>query len=494
MNTLTRIIFALCCAGGILVIGLPAKAKSPEKLNVLFLIADDLNNDLGCYGHPQVKSPHIDKLARRGVKFDRAYCQFPLCNPSRASFMTGRRPDATRILANPGVTHTKGAHFRETIPDTVTLPQLFRQNGYVVARVGKMYHYGVPRQIGEDGLDDPQSWDLVINPRGRDKDDESIINTVRPDLTGPGRFGMTLSWLAAEGKDEEQTDGIGATEAIQLLEKYKNKPFFLAVGFFRPHTPFVAPKKYFDLYPLDKIAVPQAPDPRTNQPAAAYLSAKEEELAMSDRTRKEVIQSYYASTTFMDAQVGRVVDALDRLGLADKTVIVFTSDHGFHMGEHGLWQKLSLFENSSRVPLIIVPPKAKQNGKSSPRTVELIDLYPTLTDLCGLPAPGYLDGVSLKPLLENPRATWKRPAYTQLLRKDFHGHSVRTERWRYTEWDNGKQGVELYDEEKDPYEKMNLSGNPKYAGVVEEMKALLERNWPNRQSVPVPPAAKKKKS
>ncbi len=343
-------------------------AADAGKRNVLFLVSDDLNCDLHCYGHPQVQSPNLDRLAARGVRFEHAYCQYPLCSPSRSSFLTGRRPNNTKILSNPGAgrfsTDYRGTpHFREHIPDTVTLPQLFKENGYQAARVGKLYHYGVPGQIGTSGLDDLASWNFMVNPAGRDKAEENKIFTFTP-----GTYGGTLSWLSAEGTDLEQTDGLGATAAISLLEQYKENPFFLAVGFYRPHTPYVAPKKYFDLYPQSSIKLPElSADDKSRTPEAAYQSTKKEQETMTDAQRREAMQAYYASISFMDAQVGRVIDALERLGLADNTIIVFTSDHGYHMYQHGLWQKMSLFENSARVPLLICAPGARATARRRSR-------------------------------------------------------------------------------------------------------------------------------
>ena len=436
-----------------------------ERYNVLFLIADDLGVQLGCYGHPLVHSPNIDRLAAQGVRFERAYCQYPLCGPSRTSFLTGRSPDATRILGN-------GNHFRSVVKSTVTLPELFRNNGYQVRRIGKLYHYGVPGQIGTDGLDDPQSWDGVENPRGRDKDDEPLIFSLVP-----GNYGSALSWLAAEGTDEEQTDGIGASMAIARLQEYAktpDKPFFLAVGFYRPHTPYVAPKKYYDMYPLESIKLPEVKDdPTKSEPRPAYASLSKEEANIKPELAKQAIQGYHAATTFMDAQVGRVVSELERLGLREKTIIVMTSDHGYHLGEHGLWRKQSLFDRVPHVPMIIVAPDGKGNGTSSPRTVELLDLYPTLADLCGLTPPEYLNGVSLKPLLENPKAEWDRPAVSQVWRGNFPGHSIRTERYRYTMWDCGKSGEQLYDHDNDPNEFDNRADDPEYANIKAGLKAAL---------------------
>jgi iduronate 2-sulfatase len=465
MKRILLFLAALCCCTA------SVAAAAEKKLNVLFLIADDLNCDLHCYGKPQIQSPNIDALALRGVRFENAYCQYPLCSPSRTSFLTGRRPNETKIHTNPTAGRVPSdykptPHFREFIPETLTLPQAFRKAGYYVARVGKLYHYGVPGQIGSSGLDDPPSWEHFVNPIGRDKKEEDRIFTFTP-----GSYGGTLSWMAAEGTDEEQTDGIGATEAIKLLEQVKDRPFFLAVGFYRPHTPYVAPKKYFDLYPRDKIEFPDmSADDKSETPKAAYMSQKKEQVTMTDAQRREAIQAYWASISLMDAQVGRVVTALDRLGLAKNTIIVMTSDHGYHMYEHGLWQKMSLFENSARVPLIIVAPGAKGNTKSTQSLVELVDLYPTLADLCGVLTPDYLDGTSLRPVLDDPATAVKTAAFTQLKRGNFHGYSVRTSRWRYTLWDNGEKGEQLFDLNADPKEMKNVAEKTEHTEVVKELR------------------------
>lgn len=438
-----------------------------KPLNVLFLISDDLNDDLGCYGHPIVKSPNIDRLAEKGLRFDRAYCQFPLCNPSRASMMTGLLPDETEVFSN-------AALFRDAYPDVVTMSQLFRNNGYFTARVGKIYHYGVPGQIGTDGLDDPESWDEVYNPIGRDKTEEAQVTTLVP-----GKYGGTLSWMAADGTDREQTDGIGADMAIRLLKEHQDEPFFLAVGFYRPHTPYVAPKKYFDLYPIDDIK--PLPPHLDRVPFAAYQRAKPEQDKMTERQKQEAIQAYYASITFMDAQLGRVLDALEAEGLADNTVVVMTSDHGYQLGEHGLWQKQSLFEESARIPFIVYTPGMTAGGKTTERIAELIDIYPTLADIVGLQQPDHLTGVSLKPLLDDPDAPTKPTALTQVYRRyqdngtrlEYKGYSIRSGDWRYTLWDGGDQGVELYNHKTDPVEMQNLADDDSYSSEKERLHALL---------------------
>jgi len=462
----------------------PWFAHAAPKLNVLFIISDDLNANVGSYGHPWVKTPHLDRLAGEGVRFDRAYCQFPICGASRASLLTGRRPNVTGVLGN-------GKSFRPTIPDTVTLPELFKQHGWFAARVGKLYHYGVPGDIGTDGVDDPQSWSHKVNPRGRDVDDLERTFTIAPNVKAPLKWGANISWLAADGTDEEQTDGIGATEAIKVLEAHRDRPFFLAVGFYRPHTPFTAPRKYFDLYPVDKVPLPVVPAGHVEQgPALAFATQKPEQLAMTDDLRREANRAYAAATTFMDAQVGRVLAALDRLKLRDTTIVVFTSDHGFHLGDHALWQKQSLFENSARVPLIIAPPGLKSKGRTAAGPVELIDIYPTLADLCGLPAPAYLDGKSLRAMLDDPSRSVKPGAFTQVQRGDVPGYAVSDGRFRYIEWGGGREGAQLYDLRNDPNEWTNLAADPAHATKVAELKRLIAANW---QGVPAAGNPKKKK-
>jgi uncharacterized sulfatase len=446
-----------------LLLCLPARGQESRKLNVLFIIVDDLNVCLGCYSHALVQSPNIDRLAGRGVRFERAYCQFPLCNPTRSSLMTGRRPDTTRILENM-------THFRKNLPDVVTLPQLFQKSGYFAARVGKIYHYGVPKDIGTDGLDDPPSWNQVVNPRGRERDEESKLINFVPKITN---IGGSLTWYMCDAPEEDQTDGKVATETIKLLEEYRNKPFFIATGFYRPHVPCVAPPKYFALYPTDTIPLaPERPEHLAGIPPAA-ITVKPPNYGIDAEKQRLMIRAYFASISYMDRQLGRVLDALKRLDLLENTAVVLFGDHGWLLGEHGQWQKMSLFEESARVPLIIVAP-GRQKGTNCVRTVELLDLYPTLAELAGLAPPEGLEGKSLVPLLENPGATWTKPALTQVTRGGVSGRSIRTERYRYTEWDEGRSGIELYDHEADPREYSNLAKDPKQAATILGLRAMLQ--------------------
>lgn len=451
---------------------LPSAQGAQKKMNVLLIAVDDMNNDLGCYGNPQVQSPNIDRLAKDGLRFNRAYCQFPLCSPSRTSVLTGRRPDTTRAF-------DLKYHFRQGLPDTVTLPQLFLKNGYYTARVGKLYHYGNPGQIGTSGLDDPASWQEFYNPAGRDK--TTIEKDVIQYSGKPGQLGKSMAYLDDQsGTDLEHTDGKVATQAIELLEKHRDQPFFLAVGFYRPHCPYITPKGYFQKYSLNEITLPEIPDGEQSRvPAAALQSTgKWPYDGVTAEQARECKRAYYAAISFVDAQIGRVLDSLDRLGLKENTAIVFWSDHGYHLGEHGLWYKQSCYEESTRVPFIISVPGQKTRGADTQRTVELLDIYPTLADYAGLPAPGYVEGASLRPLLESASAAWERPAYSQVERNGFPGHSVRTERWRYTEWGYGEKGAELYDHSNDPGEHRNLFQSPEHAAVLAEMKALLKKAHP----------------
>ena len=457
-------------------------AAAAPKLNVLFLVADDLNTRLGCYGDPLASSPNIDRLAKRGVRFERAYCQYPLCNPSRSSFMSGLRPDTTRVFEN--VTH-----FRKAVPDAQTLPQTFQRAGYSVVRAGKLYHYGVPMQIGTDGFDDAPSWQRTINPTGRDKAEESALLNYTPKIG----LGAALAWHATAGDGTDHTDGMIAGEVIKLLEQHAaqpDKPFFIACGFFRPHVPCIASQKFFDLHPVEKFSLPKEPLEHLAKIPRVSPLVSPPNYGVAEPDLRNFLRAYYASVSQMDAQVGRVVDTLDRLKLADNTIIVFFSDHGWLLGEHGgQWQKRSLFEESARVPLVIAVPGSKSNGSVSPRPVELVDLHPTLAELAGLPIHPTLEGQSLKPLLTNPLAAWDKPAFTQITRnaevrltvgvdpkqKFLMGRSVRTDRWCYIEWDEGRAGAELYDAQADPKQYRNLAEDPKHTASVTTMKKLLER-------------------
>ena len=460
---------ALFCAS--ILWPLLAGAAAHKPLNVLFIAVDDMNADLHCYGNPVVKSPNIDRLAARGVRFQQAYCQFPLCSPSRSSLLTGLRPDTTRVF-------DLKYHFRQGLPNVVTLPQMFMHNGYYVARVGKIFHYGNPGDIGTSGLDDRASWMERFNPAGRDK---TTLELDIMNYTPTRKLGSAMAFLAdPTGTDEQHTDGKVADQAIRLLEQHKDKPFFIAAGFYKPHCPWVTPKKYFDLYSLDEITLPPiTPDTPTNYPKLALINNHPwPYYGVGPAKAKECKRAYYAAISFVDAQIGRLLDAVDRLGLGKDTLIVFWSDHGYHLGEHGLWFKQTCFEEAARVPLIFCLPGGKNAGKACSQLVELVDLYPTLADLAGLTPPKDLEGTSLKPLLDNPDAAWSLPAYTQVQRGKVPGQSVRTERWRYTEWGFGQYGQELYDQVHDPQELHNLAADPKEAAIVTELKALLKKVHP----------------
>jgi iduronate 2-sulfatase len=432
------------------------RAALAAKPNVLFITIDDLRCETGCYGVPAVRTPNLDRLAARGMRFDRAYVQVTFCNPSRASFLTGLRPDVTGVLDN----KTK---LRDRMPDVVTLPQFFRENGYHTMRVGKIFHGGA-------SMDDPKAWDMAKYPAptlvGRKGE--------RRNMTG-GKIKWCW-WMAAEGGDEDQPDGQIAAEGIAFLRDRPQKPFFLALGFYKPHDPFVAPKKYFDMYPLDTLELYRdPPDCTPLLPMSIAGGWKKEFARFTDRERREFLRSYYAGTTFVDTQIGKVLGELEKQGLADDTIIFLMSDHGYHLGERGWWNKSTLFERSARSPMILCTPAMKGKGKACSRLVEFLDVFPTLTEICGLANPPGLAGRSMVPLLDDPEREWKEAAYTQIQRGKVMGWSVRSERWRYIEWDGGRQGGELYDHDADPEEYKNVAKDPRHAGVVKRHKALLKQ-------------------
>jgi len=454
----------LSCSGSV-------AAATPARPNVLLMLSDDLAATVGAFGHPLAKTPQLDALARRGVRFDRAYCQFPHCNPSRASMLSGFRPTTTRVTNN-------ADNLYENIPGVVTLPALFRRHGYATARCGKIFHLGVPS--GLESMDDPQAWDF-----GTPFKDERPYPAKRESAVKvPTGRREGLPWEESLCADDDLVDGAFAKEAIAWLERRDPaKPFFLAVGFHRPHLPFVAPAKYYDLYPFESITLPAEP---ANDVDDIPLPARNEAVPQYAMTatpdqRRAAIRAYLATVSFMDAQAGRVLAALERLGVAGNTIVVFTGDHGWHLGEHGLWHKRSLFEESARVPMIVAAPGARANGQASRSLVEMLDIYPTLCDLAGVPPPAKLEGRSLRPVLADPRATVHEAAFTQARRgakAEYWGRSVRTARWRCTEWDEGRNGLELYDHDADPREYTNLANDPRHAGVLKELRALLARRIP----------------
>ena len=448
--------------------------NSKEKLNVLLIIADDLNCDLGAYGNSVVKTPNIDRFAEKGILFENAHNQYPLCGPSRASFMTGMYTNQTKITSN-------NMNLRNSIPDVITLGQRFRQSGYQSVRIGKIFHYDNPSAIGTSGNDDIYSWDQTINPYGRDKIEEYKIKTL-----STRKYGGTLSWLAAEGEDNEQTDGIAASEAIKKLDYFASSetPFFLAVGFFRPHTPFVAPKEYFDFYDRNKIEIPEVSSEYLATlpvPAVKSIRARKNQLNLEKELAQEIKEAYYSTISFVDAQVGRILDHIKSLGLDKNTVVVFTSDHGYHLGEHGHWQKQTLFENSTRIPLIISSPSVKNKDIKTISPVELIDVYPTLMDLTNINTPMHVVGKSLVPLMKNTNASVRKSALTRWR----NGYTIKTKRYRLTKWGvNGELGYELYDHKNDKKELINLASNLEYQEVMDTLKALINQRIAEASSKP----------
>jgi len=463
----------------LLAVAVPA-APAPRP-NVVFLAADDLRTDLGAYGHPEARTPHLDALARRGVRFTRAYCQQAVCNPSRASVLTGRRPDTLRVW-------DLRRHFRETLPDVVTLPQHFRLHGYTTVGLGKLFH-------NESGakppfpFSDPPSW----SEPPRFADGPHWADWVWPDdASAPRAKGAAVQCL--DVPDEAYLDGRIAAAAVARLRELaaRPEPFFLGVGFWKPHLPFNAPRRYWDLYDRARLAPPAPAAAPAGAPALAAHPGTEfrgyagipKAGPLAPELVAELRHGYLACVSFLDAQVGRVLDELDRLGLAERTIVVFWSDHGFHLGEHALWGKTSNYELDARVPLLIAAPGVARAGGAAPGLAELLDLYPTLAELGGLPAPAGTEGRSLVPQLRDPAAAGARFAATQHPRPSYGqaaqmGRALRDERHRYVEWRELDSGAlvarELYDHAVDPAETRNLADDPALAPVVAAFAAELAR-------------------
>lgn len=482
---------ALLLAVIVLLLPVLTFAQEPDaqlRLNVLFIAVDDLRPELGIYGRP-VHSPHIDRLGRSGTVFEKAYCQQALCMPSRASLLTGRRPDTTKVYAFQ-------RDFRDALPDVVTLPQYFKAHGFHTQAFGKIFH-----------KDDPASWSEALRPstkaRYHTQQGKDVLRYIKEDfrriqftwhlgegITKTKRMGG-LPWEAPAVEDDALRDGDNTNRAIATLKRLKDKPFFLAVGYHKPHLPFIAPKKYFDLYDHDRIPIAPNPTPPDDVPQCALYNWNDMRHyygvpkvgPVSDAMARNLIHAYFACVSYIDAQVGRLLDALDALGLKDNTVIILWGDHGWQLGEHGMWDKHSNFETSTHVPMILHVP-----GQTPARTqalVEFVDIYPTLAELCGLPAPMGVEGDSFAPLLQNPAHPWKSAAFSQYPRVipgygRGMGHSIRTQHYRFTEWTvegTDFKAYELYDHTLDPGENVNVVNDPKYAARGAELKRQLHAGW-----------------
>jgi iduronate 2-sulfatase len=462
-----------------------------SRTNVLFIMADDLRPELGCYGSV-AQTPHLDALARRGMLFRRAYCQQAVCNPSRSSMLTGLRPGTLGLYVN-------GTHFRELKPEVTTLPLWMKEHGYTTRCVGKIFHNWHTKEHG-----DPRSWSApeFLHYANHGEDIPQARGELPPNhatlSNNLRQYGKVPMCECRDVPDEAYYDGRVAAEAVRVLDEVKDQPFFLAVGFWKPHAPFNAPKKYWDLYQRDKLpplnpARPaQAPEIAFHQ-STEILGPPDKQKQPTPEQAAEMRHGYFAGISYMDAQVGKVVTALEKQGLLESTVIVFWGDHGYHLGEHGLWAKTSNFELDAHVPLIIAPPEAKHAGTQTDALVEMIDLFPTITALCAVPDAPNLEGLSLVPILMDPAARIKEAAFTQHPRPPYPdrapngkpeamGVSVRTATLRYTEWRNFDTGAvlarELYDHTRDEMELNNMIEHPADPAALESARGLLHRQFP----------------
>jgi len=446
-------------------------AQKHDKLNVLFIISDDLTTTaVSAYGNAASRTPNIDRLAASGVKYTHAYSQYPVCGPSRASLMFGYYPTATGTYG-----YVSG---RENVgTDKKSWSQLFRDNGYYTARVSKIFHMGTQDIIeGADGTDDEASWDERFNsqdPLWNAEGEGELVQKNPYGLEPPKQGNNLMSIVRADGDDADYSDGKTADKVSDLLRTHKDEPFFIAAGFFRPHVPFVAPKKYFSAYPYEQVVLPpKVVNDWDDIPAPGINYVTSLNGMMSEEQEKKAIAAYYSTVSYMDTQLGKILQTLKEEGLEDNTVVIFTSDHGYHLGEHDFWMKVGLHEESVRVPLIIkVPGKQPAICHS---LVELIDLYPTLAELAGLTAESQLQGKSLVNTLNDPTHKVRDAAFS--VSKNGKAFLLRTEKWSYIQYgEEGKQGMELYDMEYDPKQHNNLAGLPAYQSAVSKLQIQLKQ-------------------
>jgi len=446
-----------------------------ERMNVLFIAVDDLRTEASIFGKKYIHSPNLERLASRGVTFNRAYCQQAVCSPSRSSLLTGTRPDTTKVW-------DLVTHFRKALPEVVTLPSHFKNNGYFVQGMGKLYH---------SSLDDPQSWSIPwTSPKKNITVYGLPVNIAKEKGKGEAKK-RGPAFESSEVPDNTFHDGALAEMAIKALGECvkKKEPFWLGVGFIKPHLPFVSPKKYWDLYDPAKIEL--APNPFKPKGAPDYAFSSGGEIRnydnipdgkISDDLARQLKHGYFAAISYMDAQVGKLLDELDRLKIADNTIIVLWGDHGWKLGEHGAWCKHSNVENDTNAPLLISVPGFKSAGSKTNSLAEFVDIYPTLAELCGLPKPQHLEGVSLVPVLISPETIVKNAAFSQYPRSNIMGYSMRTERYRFTRWVNRNDhtkvdSVELYDHQTDPQENINIASDSKNAELVAKLTTQWIKGW-----------------
>jgi len=461
--------------------GLAKLAERRGKRNVLFIAVDDLRPQLGCYGHPTIKSPNIDKLAASGVLFTNAYCQQAICAPSRASLLTGLRPDSTKIY---DLRHPVSRH----LPDVLTLPQHFRRNGYKTISLGKIYHHHTDDKPG--WTERPSAWRGLYHSKEIEADRRRRrIEGQKKGLTGPRLYNYAAgpSTECLDVPDNAYSDGVIAEKAIEAIRKHKDEPFFLAAGFLKPHLPFTAPKKYWDLYDRDKIKLPDTREP-SNAPRLAFTNWGELRAYtdipktgdLDEKKTRQLIHGYHACVTFVDRQIGRILDELDRLNLRRKTVVILWGDHGWKLGEYGDWCKHTNFELDTHVPMLLSVPGTTPGRKCHALT-EFVDIYPTLAELCGLEVPEHCEGTSMAPLLAKPDRKWKSAAFSQYPRGRIMGYSMRTRRWRYNEWiDRNTRKVvarELYDHAKGPLARANVVNKPEHAALAAKLAAMMKAGW-----------------